>query len=115
MDPFTVQRHDEAGGVIRLALGGELDIATAPTAERELLHAERDGNGVIVLDLRHLTFMDSTGLRLVLSAHARLHEAGARLVVCPGPEAVRRVFELTRTDAVLEMVDDPSTVASGAS
>jgi anti-anti-sigma factor len=49
--------------------------------------------------------MDSTGLRIVVSADARARENGRRLVVVRGPEAVQRIFRMTRLDERLEMVD----------
>ncbi|MCW2953556.1 MAG: anti-sigma-factor antagonist [Conexibacter sp.] len=93
------------GTTVRLALEGELDIASAAQVERELTRIERDAPAALVLDLRKLAFMDSTGLRIVVSADARARENGRRLVVVRGPEAVQRIFRMTRLDERLEMVD----------
>jgi anti-anti-sigma factor len=93
------------GTTVRLALEGELDIASAGQVERELTRIERDAPAALVLDLRKLAFMDSTGLRIVVSADARAREHGRRLVVVRGPEAVQRIFRMTRLDERLDMVD----------
>jgi anti-sigma B factor antagonist len=56
--------------------------------------------------------MDSTGLRLIVSADARAREQGRRLAVVRGPEAVQRIFRVTRLEDRLDMVDDPAALAS---
>jgi anti-anti-sigma factor len=66
---------------------------------------------VLVLDLSDLTFLDSTGLRTVVTADERARESGRRLVVVRGPDAVQRVFAITRLEERLEMVDDASSLA----
>jgi anti-sigma B factor antagonist len=97
---------------VRLALAGELDISSAPTLERELRRAEDAAPPVLVLDLRELTFMDSTGLRLVLGADARARKEGRRLAIVRGGEAIDRVFRIAIPDDRLEMVDDPAEIPS---
>jgi anti-sigma B factor antagonist len=64
-----------------------------------------------VLDLRALSFMDSSGLRALLAADARAKEAGRRLVLVRGDERVQRVLRITRLDERLEIVDDIDAVA----
>lgn len=95
-----------ADGWSVVELAGELDLASVALAEAELRRAEREAAG-LVLDLRALEFIDSTGLRLVVRAGGRLHERGGRLVVARGPRAVHRVFELAGLDSRLEMIEDP--------
>ena len=72
-------------------------MATRPRVESALIRAEDSDAAVIVLDLGGLTFMDSSGLHLVLDARRRAGEKGHKLVVLEGPEAVQRIFELTGT------------------
>jgi len=64
----------------------------------------------VVLDLRELTFLDSSGLRLILALQAGVHERGGRLVLVRGPRRVHRVLELTRADEELEIVADPGEI-----
>lgn len=101
---------EEADDSVRLALTGELDISSAVTVENGLARAEERKPAVLVLDLRGLDFMDSTGLRLVVGADARAREQGRRLVVVRGPDSVQRIFRITRLDERLEMVDDPAAL-----
>lgn len=65
---------------------------------------------LLVLDLREVTFLDSSGLRLVLRLHERQSEAGGRLVLVQGGRRVARVLELTGAGERLEIVGDPSEI-----
>jgi anti-sigma B factor antagonist len=100
---LSVENESLPGGA-RVALLGELDLATAAVAEEGLRAAEAAAPHRLKLDLTGLTFMDSTGLRLVIAAAARAREAGRSLVVVRGPAAVQRVFEVTGVDERLEFV-----------
>jgi anti-anti-sigma factor len=97
-------------GCVRVALAGELDISSAPQLEEALGRIEADSPALLLLDLRGLAFMDSTGLRTVVSADQRAREQGRRLAVVRGPDAVDRIFTVTRLDERLELVDDPTAV-----
>lgn len=101
---------EERNGVVRIALRGELDLSTVPRVEDELRRAEAKRPPLIALDLAGLTFLDSTGLRLVLTADERAREEGRRLVIVRGPKTVSRVFSITRLDERLEIVDDLSAL-----
>jgi anti-anti-sigma factor len=111
--PLLEVATSEENGAVRIALSGELDISTAPRVEEELERVEPDGPAVLVLDLRAVSFMDSTGLRLIVSADGRAREQGRRLAVVRGPETVQRIFRVTRLEERLDMVDDPAAVAAG--
>jgi anti-anti-sigma factor len=94
-------------GVARVVASGELDLGTAEQLDEELKRHEQAASATLVLDLRELTFMDSTGLRTVIAADARARERGIRFVIVRPPEEVDRVFRLTRMHEHLEMVDEP--------
>jgi anti-anti-sigma factor len=100
-------RTEQDQGAPRLVVSGELDLASAEELDTNLRQLESSQPDVLVLDLRELEFMDSTGLRTVIAADARARDRGARLVVVRAPEEVDRVFRLTRMDQHLELVDDP--------
>lgn len=97
--------------MVHLALRGELDLSTVDKLQSELRRLEAASPPLLVLDLSKLTFLDSTGLRCVLTADERARESGRRLVIVRGPEPVQRVFEITRLHERLEIVDDASGVA----
>jgi anti-sigma B factor antagonist len=97
-------------GQTRVVLVGELDIASAETLERELETLEAVSPGTLVLDLRRVEFIDSTGLRAVIAADARARSAGRRFVIVRGSSAVERLFNVTQLDRRLEIVDDPESI-----
>jgi anti-sigma B factor antagonist len=88
---------------------GELDLATAPELEDKVLGAVRDGGRAVVLDLRELTFMDSTGVRPIVAAHQVAEQTGnhLRVVRPPRDSAVSRVIEISGIDEALGLVDEP--------
>jgi anti-sigma B factor antagonist len=103
----TTEHH---GGQTRLVLEGELDIASAERLERELAAVEADSPGTLVLDLRSVVFIDSTGLRAVIAAAERARSNGRRLVIVSAPGAVERVLTITQLDQRLEIVGDPDSI-----
>lgn len=109
---FEVDVQPRDGGVLFLSLRGELDLSTIQQLDRAL-SSEVDGRAkVVVIDLRELTFLDSTGLRSMLRLHSRLESSGGRLVLVKGPRRVQKVFELTGAGEELEIVVDPVEVGA---
>ena len=84
---------------------GELDLDTAPVLEQELTTARSAGAQHVVLDLRKLTFMDSTGLRLVIRWDTAAKADGFEFAIVPGVEVVQRVFRLTGMDEHLQVAE----------
>ena len=101
-------------GEVRLALSGELDIATVPRLEEAVAACDGTLDGRLTLDLSDLTFLDSTGLRGILQLHARAEREDWSLVVVPGPAAVQRVFELTGTEHILNFATAARTAEDAA-
>lgn len=104
---------DTEGTTVRLALTGELDISGAARVEAELERIEQGAPATLVLDLRDLAFMDSTGLRLILAADDRAREQARRLVIVRGTDTVQRIISMTRLDQRLEIVDDLAALEAG--
>jgi anti-sigma B factor antagonist len=100
----------QEGGATLLALQGELDISSTERVEQELRRVEEKSPPTLVIDLRPLRFIDSTGLRLVLGADLRARREGRRLVIVRGPDTVHRVFRIALLDRRLQFVDDTSSV-----
>ena len=99
-------------GLAHVVLRGELDLSTVDKVEKALATLHEGDDEVLVLDLSGLTFLDSTGLRLMVTADQRAQKEGRRLVIVKGPDTVQRVFSITKLDETLEMVDDVSQVAA---
>jgi len=110
--PLLELSTEDSGQTVRLALRGELDISSTAAAEAAFAELEQRRPEHIVLDLRALRFMDSTGLRAVVNADVRAREQGRRLTVVRGPEPVQRVFDVTGIAERLDIVDDPAALAT---
>jgi anti-sigma B factor antagonist len=99
---MTSQRE---GDVHTICLSGELDLATAEGVQRELECVEASDVEAIVVDLSGLTFMDSSGVRLVVRADARSRSDSERLTLLRGPASVQRVFALSGFEDRLPFAD----------
>jgi len=98
-------RSQREGDVHTIAIAGELDLSNAGEVERELLHAEATDVHTIILDLSELEFMDSTGIRLLISADARSRADSDRLRLTRPPAAVARVLCIAGVDELLPFAD----------
>ena len=103
-------RTEDRNGFVHVALVGELDLSTVSKVQDELRKVEESSPPTMVIDLSKLTFLDSTGLRCIVTANERARDEGRRMVIVRGPDAVQRVFSITRLEERLEIVDDLGTV-----
>jgi anti-anti-sigma factor len=104
-------RTEDRNGLVHVALVGELDLSTVTKVQEELRKVEAASPPTLVMDLSKLTFLDSTGLRCIITADERARQEGRRMVIVRGPDPVQRVFAITRLEERLEMVDDAGTVS----
>jgi anti-sigma B factor antagonist len=81
-------------GTVVITLAGELDVAGAPVLREHLAAATRSG-GRVVCDLEHLTYMDSTGISVLIAARKRLDATGRDLVLVGPSERVHKVLKMT--------------------
>lgn len=98
--PFRIEASSDRGASL-LSLFGELDVASSSELEAALERADR--NGPVIIDLRGLEFIDSTGLGLLVRTHQRLASAGG-LVLIKGEGQVDRLLELTGIGDQLRVV-----------
>ena len=100
-EAFSVrtEQHGDASVVIPT---GELDLATAPALEEALQGAFEDGSGRVVLDLRELEFIDSSGLRTLLTARRRAEAAQARFSLVAGHRSLERTLEIAGVHKVFD-------------
>ncbi len=106
---FLIDVRSEGERVV-LRLDGELDLASVPTLERAVEDSTLDHAEEIVLDLRGLEFIDSTGLRAILLQDKRSTERGQTFALVRGPEQVQRLMSMTRVDEHLRIIDSPEEV-----
>lgn len=96
---------DREGGTVRVRLSGELDLACEPYLNA-LVREVGDASERVVIDLRGLSFIDSTGLRSILLAWHRFREDGIEFAVVPGSGPVLRTLQITGLDRVLPIAPD---------
>lgn len=103
---FAVHTHTTER-TVRLALSGELDIVSTPVLEKTLAELSTSDAELVVVDLRGLQFMDSTGLHLLIQAQQQAHDLGRRFALVRGPDQVQRLFDLTGLTETLTIVGSP--------
>ena len=82
-----------AGGESVVYVQGDIDLSTLDEATAALA-AAREGATTLLLDLRGVGFMDTSGLRLVIEEQRRARAGGYRFSVVRGPRRVQRLFEI---------------------
>jgi anti-anti-sigma factor len=96
-----------------VAVSGELDLASSPELDAVLERAGDYGAGLVLVDLRGLEFMDSTGLSVLVKAHQRAEDAGTRFGLVNGPAQVRRLLSLTGIGDRVTVVENPDELLGG--
>lgn len=99
-----VERRD---GVVVVSPFGEIDMATA----HQVAQALRPGAATVetlVLDLRGVSFLDTSGLRVVVDARERADQDGFDLVLVRGNRQIQRIIEIAGLAGALRFVDDPA-------
>lgn len=103
---FRVQVSSDGPATV-VAVFGELDLASSAALAEELTRIADAGGERVVLDLRGLDFMDSTGLSTVVRSQAQMEQAGRRFGVVRGSQQVQRLLSLTGVADRLELADTP--------
>lgn len=103
---FNVQANRNERGVV-ITVSGELDLATSPILEAALTRACAAPGDRVILDLRKVSFMDSTGLSVLVRAQLHATESSQDLAVAPGGDQVRRLLNLTGVAERLTLIDAP--------
>ncbi len=102
--PFRIETAERDGSLVLMA-EGELDIATSPLLDEALARARATAATRIVVDLVKISFIDSTGLH-VLVKHARDEDGRARVSLTKGSPQTQRLFELTGAVEYLPFVSE---------
>src|SRR3954463_8553916 len=106
MRGFGLTIEPLAGGAVRVALRGELDLEHAYTFDEELRRVEAERPPCLVLDLRGLSFLDSSGLARLLAANRRARRDRRRLLLIRGSAAVQRLMAITAVGQHFETVTE---------
>jgi anti-sigma B factor antagonist len=107
---FEVAVKEETRGAV-VTVSGELDVASSQTLEHELTKLQ--SVATVVVDLRGLTFIDSTGLGVLVRAHQLAKEQGRRFGLVRGNGQVDRLLNLTGLDQELLVGDSTEQLLAG--
>ncbi len=92
--------------MVEIVAAGELDLATSELLREAVdVYCDRAGVRVVMVDVRDLTFVDSTGLRGLLHARERAQSIGAELVLRAPPPALQHLLEIRKLDGVFAVSD----------
>ena len=111
---FQLSSRKVDTGERQVVVDGEVDMATAPALDKELARHR----GGVVVDLRKVPFMDSSGIHVLLAHKLRLEEAGGHLRLLVNTSDIMRLFELTgltdffEIDSSLHPSPDPPSAES---
>jgi anti-sigma B factor antagonist len=93
------------GNVPVIAVGGEIDVATAPQLRESLHRIIAQGEATVVVDLLDVTFLDSTALGVLVGALKRCRELGGDLHVVVTDPRIVKIFEITGLTKVFPIAD----------
>jgi len=102
-DQLLIDVRQDKGRAV-LSLRGELDLASAPLLQAELDSSQIESASMLVLDLEELTFIDSTGLRVLLTAYEHSQGRGQEFAVTQGSPQVQRLLSITGVGEHLHIV-----------
>jgi anti-sigma B factor antagonist len=95
-------------------LAGEIDFTSSGPVQSTLLSMILPGGGAVVADLSQVSFLDSSGLGVLVQAHRTATERDTRLLVVASPP-VRKLLALTGLDTVLDTYDQLSAAEAALS
>ena len=101
---FEVTEHNEEG-LIRVAVSGEVDVATAPVLREQLYEAVDRSTGPVIVDLLAVTFIDSTALGVLIGSQERGKGHGADLRIVLKEPRLIKIFEITGLTSVFTIAD----------
>ena len=110
---LSIVSEETDGGVLVVAVAGELDVLSAPQLDDELTRAIASGSSPIVLDLAGVDFLDSTGLGVIIKAYKSAKDAARSFSVVASSERVVKVFRITGIDKALPLFDDLASALGG--
>lgn len=107
-DPGFDVEVTEGADATRVQVTGEVDLATSPRLREALDRAIGTGAETIRLDMAGVTFLDSSGISVLVDAQQRLQQASARLVLHGVGDQITRVLEISGLGSFFELSDQPA-------
>jgi anti-sigma B factor antagonist len=103
----------EEGGRTVVQVGGEIDVYTAPVLRERLAALHESGQHDLVVDLRAVRFMDSTGLGVLVGVLKRVRLAGGSLSLVIDSERILKVFRITALTQIFDIFDSVGDALAG--
>ena len=107
VEPILEVHVETHHGLAKIALDGELDLASVDAFASALAQLEAERPDVLEIDLRRVTFMDSTGIAQLFAANRRAREQGRRVVILKGAGPIDRVLDLAKIEDAIDVVTEP--------
>jgi anti-sigma B factor antagonist len=104
-EPLVIEVRELPVGIYVVAVSGEMDIATSPELMSRLSTVRGPVPYYLLIDLSELTFMDSTGIKALVTSAKDAESRGGRLIVVAPTANIRRVFDIVHLSEVLSIVD----------
>jgi anti-sigma B factor antagonist len=108
---FGLETHAD-GDAARVVPRGEVDLATVGLVHARLEELHAAGFRLLVLDLREIAFIDSSGIEMIVTWDSYARQNGITFGLIEGPPAIQRIFEVAGLLERLPFAPDPSTRAS---
>jgi anti-sigma B factor antagonist len=112
---LTLNVHSDASGLTIIAVGGEIDVYTAPKLRERLIGLVESGSFQLIVDMEDVEFLDSTGLGVLVGGlkRVRAHDGWIDLVCTQS--RILRIFRITGLNKVFNIYDSvPDAVAAHA-
>jgi anti-anti-sigma factor len=113
-EPFIIDVTELSPGAYLVVISGEMDIATSPELTSRLATVRGPERYQVLVDLSQLTFMDSTGIKSLISSAKEVESRGGRLVVFAPTANVQRVFDIVHFADVVPIADSLDAAISQA-
>jgi anti-sigma B factor antagonist len=105
-EPLSIELREENDRVV-VTMQGELDMANAPLLQGSIESEQLAAAKTVILDLQQLSFLDSTGLRVILAARELCWRRGQEFAVTPGSPQVQRLLSVTGVGEHLRTIAEP--------
>ncbi len=102
------------GGIIYAVISGDIDHHTAKGIRTDIDKAVSEHDpGLLILDFSRVTFMDSSGIGLVMGRYRQMTDRGGEVILTGVAGYIRKVFQLSGIDRLTKIADDVSRILSG--
>lgn len=108
---FVVTPPADGGDTAVLAVKGEIDVSNVEEFGRNVDECLRTSCRVVSMDMAGLTFIDSSGLRIIVEANKRLRERDGQLVIKDPPAILRRIVEVSGLTDFFGLTDEAPPTA----